>query len=35
MRIIGGKFKGKNIFFKKSKVTRPLRTQLKKIYLIY
>ena len=29
MRIIGGKFKGKNIFFKKSKVTRPLKDSVK------
>ncbi len=29
MRIIGGKFKGKNIFFEKSKITRPLKDSVK------
>tara|TARA_Y100001958_G_C21072156_1_gene431285 strand:+ start:16 stop:579 length:564 start_codon:yes stop_codon:yes gene_type:complete len=29
MRIIGGKFKGKIIFFKKSRVTRPLKDSVK------
>ena len=29
MRIIGGKLKGKNISFEKSKITRPLRDSVK------